>query len=57
MYNPESFLENETHKFLCDFEIETDRQISARQPDLVIINEKKREPIELWTLPFLLIIG
>ena len=38
MHNPESVLENETHKLLWDFEIQTDHQISARQPDLVKIN-------------------
>ena len=43
MHNPESFLENETHKFLWDFEIQTDYQISARQPDLIIINDKKKK--------------
>ena len=33
MHNPESALENETHKFLSDFEIQTDHLISARRPD------------------------
>ena len=28
MYNPESTLKNETHKFLNDFEIQTDYLIS-----------------------------
>ena len=28
MHNPESILENETHKVLWDFEIQTDLQIS-----------------------------
>ena len=37
MHNPESVLENETHKILCDFEIQTDHQISPRQPDLEIV--------------------
>ena len=32
-YNPESVLENETHKILWDFVIETDHLISARRPD------------------------
>ena len=38
MHNPESILENETHKILL---------ISARRPNLVIVNnnnKKKREP-------------
>ena len=38
-------LENETHKVLWDFEIQTDRLISARRPDLVIANEKKNDNI------------
>ena len=43
MHNPESVLENEIYKLLRDFEIETDHLISARRPDLVIVNKKKRE--------------
>ena len=42
MHNPESILENETHKLLWDLEIKTDPLISARRPDLVIVNHKKR---------------
>ena len=42
MHNPESVLENETHKLLWDFEIQTDHQISARRQDLIIIKKKKR---------------
>ena len=45
MHNPESILENETHKLLCDFEIQTDHEILARRPDLIIINIKKRKKI------------
>ena len=30
MHNPESVLENEMHKILLDFEIQTDHQILAR---------------------------
>ena len=45
MHNPESIIENETHKILWDFEIQTDHLISARRPDLVIVNTKK-EPAE-----------
>ena len=41
MENPESILENETHKILCDFEMQTDHRIPDRQPHLVIINKKK----------------
>ena len=42
MHNPESIQENETHKVLWDFEIQKDHQISARQPDLDIVNKKQR---------------
>ena len=43
MYNPESVLENETHKPLWDFETQTDHQISTRQPDQVIVYKEKKE--------------
>ena len=42
MQNPESVLENETHKFLWDFEIQTDPLISARRPDPVTVNKIKK---------------
>ena len=41
MHNPESVLENETHEALLNFETQTDHLISARRPDLVILNKKK----------------
>ena len=41
MHNPAPVLENNTHKLLWDFDIETDHLISARRPDLIIINKKK----------------
>ena len=50
MHRPETVQENETHKTLLDFEIQTDHLISARQPDPVTVNKKKRERAELWTL-------
>ena len=58
MQNPESVLKNEMHKVLWHFEIQTDPLISARQPDLVIVNtkknkKKKKEPAELWALLYL----
>ena len=31
-----------THKFLWNFGIQTDHQISARSSDLILINKKKR---------------
>ena len=43
MHNPASILENDTHKLLLDFDIHTDHLISARRPELIIINKKKRE--------------
>ena len=43
MHKPESVLENETQKVLCDFKIQTDQLIPARRPDLRIINKKKRK--------------
>ena len=52
MHNPESVLENETHKLLLDFEIQMDHRISARRPDLMIINRKKQELPELLILLF-----
>ena len=41
MHIPESVVENETHTFLWEFEILTDRLISAKRPDLVAINKKE----------------
>ena len=41
MPKPAPVLENDTHKLLCDFYIQTDSQILARRPDLIIINNKK----------------
>ena len=42
MHNPAPVLENDTHKVLWDFNIQTDHLIPARRPDLIIINKKKR---------------
>ena len=42
MHNPAPVLENDTHKILWDLNIQTDHQISARRPDLIIIIHKKR---------------
>ena len=48
MHTSESVLENEMHNILRDFKIQTDPLISARRPDIVIINNsnKKKEPTE-----------
>ena len=42
MLKPKSVQENETHKILRDFKIHMDHSISARRPDLILINKKKR---------------
>ena len=42
MHNPAAVLENDTHKLLWDFDIQTNHLISARRPDLIIINKKKK---------------
>ena len=42
MHNPAPVRENKIHKLLWDFDIHTDHLISARRPDLIIINKKKR---------------
>ena len=42
MHHPVPVLENNTHKLLWDFDKHTDHLISARRPDLIIINKKKR---------------
>ena len=42
MQNPAPVLKNDTHKLLWDFDIHTDHLISARRPDLIIINKKKK---------------
>ena len=38
MHNAASFMEDNTYKLLWDFDIHTDHLISARRPDLIIIN-------------------
>ena len=42
IHKQESVRENETHKILLDFGIQTDHLIPARKPNLVLINKKKR---------------
>ncbi len=41
MHNPAPALENDLHKLLWDFNIQTDHLIPARRLDLIIINKKK----------------
>ena len=42
MHNPAPALENNTHKLLWDVDIHMDHLISARRPDRIIIDKKKR---------------
>ena len=42
MHKPAPVRKNDTHKVLWDFHIETGHLISARRPDLIIINKKKK---------------
>ena len=42
MPNPAPVLENNTNKFLWNFDIHVDYLISARSLDLIKINKKKR---------------
>ena len=43
MHNPESLMENETHKHFLEIKTETDPLISARQHNLVIAKKKKKK--------------
>ena len=43
MHNPAPVLENDAHKILWDFNIQTDNLIPARRPDLIIINKKRKK--------------
>ena len=42
MHNPAPVIENDSHKLIWDFNIQTYHLIPARRPDLKIINKKKR---------------
>ena len=41
MHNPAPVQENDSHKLLWDFNIQTDHRIPARRPDLIIISKRK----------------
>ena len=43
MHNPAPVLENDTHKILWDFDVQTDHLISPRRPGLIIINNQKKK--------------
>ena len=42
MHSSAPVLENDKHKLRWDFDVQTDHLISARRPDLIIINKNKR---------------
>ena len=42
MQNPSPVLEDDSHKLLWDFNIQTDHLIPPRSPGLIIINKRKR---------------
>ena len=42
MHNSAPVLENDMHKLLWDFNIQTGHLIPARRPDLIITNKRKR---------------
>ena len=46
MHISASAIENDTHKLLWDFDIQKDHLISARRPDFIVINKKKRENLQ-----------
>ena len=46
MHNTASVLENDAHKLLWDFYIQSGHLITARRPDLIIINKKKKKKKE-----------
>ena len=43
IHSPASVLKNKMHELIRDFDIHTDHLISARRPDLMIINKKKKK--------------
>ena len=53
--NTASVLENDTHKLLWNFDVQTEHLIPARRPDLIIINNNiKRELAKLQKFSTLL---
>ncbi len=51
MHNLAPVQEKDTHKLLMDFDIQTDRLILARKPDLIIINKKRTCKIVDFAVP------
>ena len=52
-HEPQSVFENEEHKTLWDFSIQTDHVIEARRPDMIIV-EKKNNKCQIidFAVPF-----
>ena len=50
MHNTSPVLKNDTRKLLWDFDLQTDHLISARRPDIIIMNKKKKKR-EIVKLP------
>ena len=40
-------MQNKTDKILSDFEVQADHLISARRPNLVIVNKKKKKTCQI----------
>ena len=51
MHKSEPVLENDAHKLLWDFNIHTYHIIPARNPDLIIINNKRKRKIIDFAVP------
>ena len=54
MHKPATVLENDTHILLGDYDTHTDHLISARRPNLIIINDKKKRICKIvnFAVPF-----
>ena len=50
-HEPESVLENEDHKILWDFSIQTDHVLEALRPDLVLVDKEKISEIIDFAVP------
>ena len=47
MHNPAAARENDTHKLQRDFDRQTDHLISARRPEIIVINKKKKRTCKI----------
>ena len=50
MHNPAFVLENDTHKLLWNFDMETDYLIFVRRPDLIIINNNNNKKTRIFKI-------